>query len=52
MHRVGKINTEGKTANWKKMGLGVIGRLTGVEEIMVWDWGQFEMVVNSCLEDL
>ena len=25
--------------------------LTGVEKIMVLDWGRCEMVVNSCLEE-
>ena len=43
-----KANTqEGKVEIWKVcFGVG----LTGVEKIMVFDWGRSEMVVNSCLE--
>ena len=28
------------------------GGVTGLEMIMILDWGSLEMVVNSCLEDL
>ena len=38
----------GKTG---KLG-GIWMGLTRVEKVMVLDWGQFEMAVNSCLEDL
>ena len=56
MHGVDKMDTEGnaqegKLKILKEVGLGWMG-LKRVEKIMVLDWGQSEMVVNSCLEDV
>ena len=42
----------GKTGNLEVGMIGRRGCFTRVEKIMVLDWGQSEMVVNSCLEDM